>query len=155
MTMGTEPGDFTELKRLLALKRFEAPPPGYFDRFSSKVIARLEAQKLPEAVPPWRRWLADLLERPALTTAYILLFGGLGMISLGLIQTPMSSQALPPTSTWAAPASIEPFAPSGVTVQAVNHAAILQSSVSPVVGPAGSPFAQYGLRVQYASFNGR
>jgi hypothetical protein len=152
--METEPNDFRDLRRLLALKRHECPPPGYFDRFSAKVVARLEAQRIHEATPLWRRWLSELIERPALTGLYFLLFGGLGMISLGLIQTPMSGQGLPPASVWAAPAYIEPFASREVAVQPVNHAAILQSSVSPVVG-LGSPFVQPELRVERASFHGR
>jgi hypothetical protein len=152
--METEPDDFRDLQRLLALKRHESPPPGYFDRFSTKVIARIEAQRIHEATPIWRRWLSELIERPALTGLYLLLFGGLGMISLGLIQTPMTGQGLPPASVWAAPASIEPFAARESAVQLFNHEAILQSSVSPVVG-LGSPFAQNGLRVERASFHGR
>jgi len=152
--METEPDDFGDLRRLLALKRHECPPPGYFDRFSSKVVARLEAQRIYDATPAWRRWLSELIERPALTGLYLVLFGGLGMISLGLVQTPMTGQGLPPASVWAAPASIEPFGTREVAAQQVSHAAILQSSVSPVVG-LGSPFAQHGLRVEHASFRGR
>lgn len=153
--MDTEPHEFKELKRLLALKQYESPPPGYFDRFSGKVVARLEAQRLQDEVPVWRRWISELFERPALTAIYAVLFGGLGAISLGLVQTPMSGEGLPPASGWAAQASIEPYSTRTMAVPAVHEAAILPSSISPVVGSAGSPFAQYGLRVEQASFNGR
>jgi hypothetical protein len=152
--MHTEPDDFRELRKLMALKRHESPPPGYFNRFSAKVVARLEAQRIHDAVPVWRRWLSELVERPALTGVYALLFGGLGMVALGLVQTPMT-EGLPPTEAWAGPASIEPFVFREVAVQPVSHAAIQPSSVSPVVWPAGSPFAQYGLRAERASFHGR
>ena len=153
--MQKEPDDFGDLRRLLALKRHESPPPGYFDHFSSKVIARIEAQKLHDSVPVWRRWLSELIERPALTGAYAVLFGGLGMVALGLVRNPMTDEGLPPTSVWATPASIEPFAAREIAVQPVKHEAMLPSSISPVVGPLGSPFAQYGLRVEQASFHGR
>lgn len=35
--------DFSELKRLLKLKRHEVPPPGFFNHFSEEVVARIRA----------------------------------------------------------------------------------------------------------------
>jgi len=65
--MDSKPEDFNRLRRLLALKRHEQPPPGYFHDFSREVIASLRAggtgegtfwERLHEEAP----WLGRLLE---------------------------------------------------------------------------------------------
>lgn len=43
MSMSSEPEDFQALRRILVLKRYEQPPPGYFNGFSRQIIARIEA----------------------------------------------------------------------------------------------------------------
>ena len=40
--MSPDPENFETLRRLLVLKRFEQPPPGYFHHFAPRVIARIK-----------------------------------------------------------------------------------------------------------------
>jgi len=57
--MNESENDFEPLRRLLALKRHEIPPPGYFNNFPRLVMARLRAGEsdAPQAIaaPSW--WL--------------------------------------------------------------------------------------------------
>lgn len=63
------PDEFKQLQQLLALKRHEEPPPGYFDRLPGEIRARIaHAEAHPE--PWWRRWLVAWDLSPALATGY-------------------------------------------------------------------------------------
>src|SRR5512133_2610148 len=62
MSMNPESDQFEQLRRLIALKRHEQPPPGYFRTFSHTVIARIEAGegRMLEGQMSWLRrfWIA-------------------------------------------------------------------------------------------------
>lgn len=86
MNMDPEQENFESLRRVLVLKRYEQPPPGYFDRFSRRVMARIEAgEEMAEEramVLPWAaRWLQQLWmafqAKPMLAGAFGLLVCGL------------------------------------------------------------------------------
>ena len=50
--------EFRLLKKLLALKRHENPPPGYYENFSSKVTARIRAAEESRPDASYWQWLA-------------------------------------------------------------------------------------------------
>jgi hypothetical protein len=78
--MSPIPDDFEQLRRLLALKRHEQPPPGYFHGFSRQVIVRIKAGELGDAAEAslWsfsggsflQRIWATLDARPVLAGAF-------------------------------------------------------------------------------------
>ena len=73
--------DFDALRRLLALKRHEIPPPGYFENFSSQVVARIRAGDTAADLPLLLRFLQWFERRPALPVTFasslclVLLYG--------------------------------------------------------------------------------
>ena len=74
--MSENENDFERLRRLLALKRHEIPPPGYFESFSSQVLARIRAGETgaSEGMAIEMPWLLRLLAafevKPAFTGAF-------------------------------------------------------------------------------------
>jgi hypothetical protein len=75
--MDPERAQFDDLRRLLALKRHEVPPPGFFEAFPDRVRARILAESRAPAAPWWARWVARPGWRPALAGACAVLAGGL------------------------------------------------------------------------------
>ena len=73
--------DFDALRRLLALKRHEVPPPGYFEDFSLNVIASIRAGEAAARMPWYLKFLQAFESRPAYPMALasslcmVLLFG--------------------------------------------------------------------------------
>jgi hypothetical protein len=82
--MTEHPQDFEQLRRLLVVKRYEQPPPGYFHSFSREVIVRIRAGEMGETEVKWwafegswLKWLWDACERrPAFA-------GGVGVAFCG------------------------------------------------------------------------
>jgi len=58
--MNSDPRTFEGLRRLLVLKRYEQPPPGYFDRFPGEVIARIREYESEASMGPGMPWLRRL-----------------------------------------------------------------------------------------------
>ena len=78
--MSPSQDDFGQLRRLLASKRYEQPPPGYFNHFSDRVIARIEVEEF-SGRSNWWDWLMEKLEaKPILACAY-----GMAVSSLLLV----------------------------------------------------------------------
>ena len=79
--MSENENNFEALRHLLALKRHEVPPPGYFENFSDGVLARIHASEAVRELPWLLRLLQAFESRPAFpvafasTLCFLLLFG--------------------------------------------------------------------------------
>lgn len=72
--------DFSKLKQLLACKRYEQPPPGFFNRFSGRVLARIEAEEWNELTEysSWWQWVVEKFDaKPVVACVYGLTISGL------------------------------------------------------------------------------
>src|SRR5262247_309695 len=89
--MSTDHEKQNELQRMLALKRYEAPPPRFFKGFSNKVIDGLHSTEPLAPQPWWRRACLDIKSKPVLVCASGILVCGLllaGLIASMRVEPP-------------------------------------------------------------------
>jgi hypothetical protein len=155
----TEP-NFESLRRLLALKRHETPPPGYFNNFSRQVIARIRAGEsetspsLADQVFGGMPWFLRLLQsfetKPVYAGGFATALCGLLLFGAVMAQRPesISQIILQPTVQDAAPliASATPTA----LAQPVNP--MFDNSTNPVVSFSPAPSGQIPFSPQFANF---
>jgi hypothetical protein len=98
--MNSDPSDFEALRKLMALKRHEQPPPGYFSRLPDKIILRLERGE--GQLGFWEKLLSALIFRPALAYGCALAaFSALTFSVINSVQTqPQESAQNPLNNGW-------------------------------------------------------
>jgi len=136
--------NFDQLRKLLALKRYEQAPPGYFNNFSSKVIARLGAAEAASSLSWWQKLSLQFDFKPALMC-------GLGVVVCGLLSAGVISSASrrtdqPPVGLVMGPAINSPAAVPFNAVISDDGA----GSTQPVF--SASRFDQFGGRVTPTAF---
>ena len=141
--MNPPPEEFDHLRRLLALKRHEPPPQGYFNHLSDKIIARIETEGLSAQSSWWQRLFPDLDAKPVLACAYGLVIMGLLAIGVGVSQSLDTEEATAPNlgQPWfaQAPASDAVLPASMPVVQAsLTGQTNPASSANPVISGAPS-----------------
>jgi hypothetical protein len=166
MSMSQDTENFEQLRRLLALKRYEQPPLGYFNNFSSKVIARIRLAESEDRASVFERllWEAPWLQRIwAALEGKPILAGVCGLAVCSLLVTAVAisdGKDVPPVA-------LIPLAESGsssmqlATVSPAAHpflpkpTAFDTSSTNPIAAatdwPLGGEFGR--IRAQPASFS--
>jgi hypothetical protein len=101
--MENESENFEQLKKLLALKKHEQPPPGYFNNFSGKVVSRLRAERSSQGDPlanfekqaPWlvRLWQA-LETKPMFAGAFGAAVCGVVLFGIVMSEKPVEPRTL-------------------------------------------------------------
>lgn len=75
------PEEFESLRKLLALKKYEQPPPGYYRRLPDQIRARIKADEDLSKESEWWTWMVARFDaRPAMVCVY-----GCGLSALLLL----------------------------------------------------------------------
>ena len=126
--MNAEQENIQAIRRLLALKRHEQPPPGYFDRFSGQVIARIRAgERASDSF--WERFAFEGAWWQQIWAAFEtkpLLAGAFGATVCGLITTGFFFSDRPSDLQ---PAPLTVLSPNGNQPAIVQVATPLPSSI--------------------------
>jgi hypothetical protein len=98
--MNSDPNDFEALCKLIALKRHEQPPPGYFSRLPDRIAARLERGEGRLSI--WEKFLSPFIFRPAFVYGFSL--AALGALTTSVIYSvrvqPGESAQAAPKNSW-------------------------------------------------------
>jgi hypothetical protein len=137
--MKQSPEDFEELRKLLALKRHEQPPPGYFYYLPEKVMVKIEQHDLSEYSTWWEWLVARFDARPILAGAYAFVISGLLLMGFRvsqLMQSEAADGSFPPFAKLPDPNTITP---GGFVSSHFANPVGLFTSLEPVVEPTSDP----------------
>jgi len=164
--MNENENNFESLRRILAFKNRETPPPGYFNKFSGHVISRIRAGEAREPVTAAEQlfaeapWLVKFLQifeaKPAFAGAFA---GALCLVLVfGIIfaERPDASAPQPLLQTAeAAPAPLTDVSPAALVAQQPSDQIMLAAdSTNPATSlqPVASVFGQQDPFAQQVSF---
>lgn len=142
--MNPDSQNFDSLRRLLALKRHEIPPPGYFDRFSRDVMARIKAGEDGGEAGIELSWLRRLLSVFDVKPVFAGAFGTAicAFVISGVISSDHTSVmgSIAPSSGNSSMAAALPVSANGSTAEESLMASNTNS------GTSGSLFDQFSLQ---------
>ena len=141
--MNTDPEDFESLRKLLALKKHEQPPPGYFNDLPSQIWRKIEAE--PKAQSFWQKIFPPISIKPSVAYAFGVVVCGTLIIGIGSsLKNSPEQQANSPVLQ----------AGNGPVIPVTSAAASLDpnnpASTNPVTGPQLFPKSQ--LQAQPVGF---
>jgi hypothetical protein len=142
--MNPDSENFDSLRRLLALKRHEQPPPGYYNRFSRDVMARIKAGESGGEMglePAWIQRVLGMFElKPVFAGAF-----GMAVCTL-LISGVVSSESVPSVATTETPESSRASFVADSRPPTATDVSFTPANTNPVV----SLFDTYQPQVQTA-----
>jgi len=155
--MSPIPDDFEQLRRLLALKRHEQPPPGFFHGFSRQVIVRIQAGELGDQSEAslWsfsggsflQRIWATLDARPVLAGAFGVAVCGFFVV--GALLSDNTGNAIAGNTPTPPPGQVAQASPlfweqtkSDTEASSITGANYQPPAIAPTISPADSLFEE-------------
>lgn len=124
--------NFEQLRKLLELKRHETPPPGYFEDFSSNLIARIQAEDARPAPAWWRRFIPSLDTSPVMVGAYGVIVASLVIVGVQMAGNAGSSDGMTSDPAFA---GTEPGEPNGLAVRPASIQPAAQADAMIIAEP--------------------
>jgi hypothetical protein len=161
--MNENENNFESLRRLLALKRHETPPPGYFANFSAAVTARIRAgdarrtasvpNRLADELPWLFRLMSAFEAKPAFAGAFASALCLLLLVGIVYAERPSDIEPQPILQATLDTSPLAVATPVNLSSQPAEQTVFL-SSTNPVFNsqPAGAWFASQGPTVQPVNF---
>jgi hypothetical protein len=153
--MNENENNFDALRRLLELKRHETPPPGYFNRFSGQVIARIRAgeTRKSSSETPWFVKLLQAFElKPAFAGAFASALLLMLVFGIAFAERPDSSpQPLLPNSDQSS-GSFAAMTPAALPQPTDSIGMIASNNAANSLQPVASLFGQQNPFAQQVSF---
>ena len=143
--MNSDQENFDELLKLLALKKYEQPPPRYFSELPSRIWSRIERE--PAELSFWERFLPNFGINPALAYSFGLVACGTLVFGIGYSLSTESTQLVSqPTleEGW----QVDPrLAQEGPMLNLSNFQPA-ETSTDPVMDPEALPSLFNGLKLR-------
>lgn len=138
--MSQDSENFDKLRVLLTVKRHEQPPPGYFDRFSRDVMARIKMGESGGAIGYESSWFHRFLSMFDVKPVFAGAFGTAACAIL--ISGVLSSEQTPAVGSGITPGSATP-AMAAVVPVSQNASAVVGPFDTVSNSPTGSLFDQF------------
>jgi hypothetical protein len=146
--MNLDSENFDSLRQLLALKRHEIPPPGYFDRLPRDIMARIKAGEKGGDVGAETSWLQRLMSMFDVKPVFAGAFGT--AVCAFLISGVISSDRIPVLGAAAPHPGTSPVTATPVAESNSSMAQLMASATNS--GGSGSLFDQFSLETRTISY---
>jgi hypothetical protein len=145
--------DFEDLRKLLALKKYEQPPPRYFSELPGRIWVRIEREG--QTTSFWARFVPNLGLSPALAYSFGLLACGTLVFGIGYsLRTESAQTATTPLANENGLLTSPRLATKGSSgVAFSNYQATQLASTNPVMNSEPLPSLFNTLPVQVAPVN--